>query len=124
MGENFGAMFKRLRIESRQTLREFCSKHGYDPGNISRLERGRTAAPESEEVLTGYAKDLGLKKGSDLWQKFIDVAAAERGKLPADLLEDEKLVEKLPVLFRALRGASNNGDAASLERLVEKIRKA
>jgi hypothetical protein len=106
VSETFGGMFNRLRVASKQTLRSFCLKHGYDPGNISKLERGLMAAPENGEVLTGYALALGLKRGSSEWTTFTDLASAERGKLPADLMSDAELVSKLPLLFRSMREAA------------------
>ncbi len=118
----FGELFKRLRIESGQTLRAFCLNHGFDPGNISKIERSRLAPPKSQQKLTGYAKALGLKKGSGEWQQFSDRAAAEQGQIPADLLDDE-LVAKLPVFFRALREI-NGADEEDLRELAEKIRQA
>ena len=118
----FGELFKQLRIESGQTLRAFCLKHGFDPGNISKIERGRLAPPKSQKKLTGYANALGLKKGSDEWQQIFDRAAAEQGQIPADLLDDE-LVAKLPVFFRALREI-NGADEDDLRELAEKLRQA
>lgn len=123
MRERFGEMFKRLRIDSvGQTLRAFCLANGFDAGNISKLERGRMAPPESVDILTEYACALGLEDGSEEWTAFFDLAAAERGKMPADLMEDEQLLSKLPVLFRALRDKKANGD--DLDELVKKIRQA
>src|SRR5690606_27885083 len=94
-------------VESGQTLRSFCLRHKLDPGNISRLERGRAAPPESQEILETYAKALKLKQGSEQWHAFMDAAAAERGRIPVDLMDDE-VIEKLPVLFRALRDAKTD----------------
>jgi hypothetical protein len=55
-------------------------------------------------LLEKYAGALGLERGSDDWLKLFDLAAASRGQLPKDLLSDEELLEKLPALFRTLRG--------------------
>lgn len=120
--ESFGTYFKEQRIRSRQTLRAFCSKHGFDPGNLSRLERGLLPPPESEAKLTEYARALGIQRGSDEWLEFFDRAAAERGRVPADILSDDALVAKLPVLFRTLRG--DKIDESDLDALAEKIRRA
>ncbi len=39
----FGEYLKRQRIEVlEETLRGFCRKRDLDPGNLSRIERGRT----------------------------------------------------------------------------------
>lgn len=118
----FGELFKRLRIESGQTLRAFCLNHDFDPGNISKIERGRLAPPKSQEKLAVYAEALGLKKGSSQWQELLDLAAAEQGRIPSDLLDDE-LVGKLPIFFRALREI-NGADDEELRELAEKLRRA
>jgi transcriptional regulator with XRE-family HTH domain len=119
---NFGAFFRSMRERSGLSLREFCLDNEFDPGNISRLERGLLSPPESREKLEQYAKALGLKKGSDDWYTFFDLAAAERGKIPDDVLKDEELVERLPVLFRTLRGQRVDKD--DLDDLIERIRRA
>ena len=67
-----------------------------------------------------YAKALGLRKGSDDWYTFFDLAAADRGKIPSDVMEDEELVEKLPILFRTLRGQKVSKE--KLNKLIDKIR--
>ena len=120
--KTFGSFFKELRIKKRATLRQFCQEHGFDPGNMSKLERGLLPPPHSDEKLIHYAKALGLKKGTDDWYTFFDLAAAERGKVPADILEDESLVGKLPVLFRTLHGQKVS--EKKLNELIEKIRKS
>ena len=122
MASAFGAFFKDQRIRSGVTLRQFCLDHGFDPGNISRLERGRLAPPQSEAKLTEYAKALGITEGSDEWFEFFDLAAAEKGRVPPDLLSDEEVLKKLPLLFRTLRGRKVN--AEDLQALVETIRRA
>ncbi len=78
--------------------------------------------PQNPELLEKYATALGLVRGSDEWLEFFDVAAAERGELPPDLLSDEELVEKLPVLFRTLRGQPVPPE--KLDELVERIRRS
>jgi len=120
--KQFGAYFKQRRIRSGQTLRKFCQAHGFDPGNISKLERGRLPPPHDDAKLTEYATALGIEAGSDEWYEFFDRAAAVRGRIPKDILSDEKVVERLPVLFRTLRGRKVR--KSDLVRLVEKIRNA
>ena len=118
----FGEFFRLLRAKNRLSLREFCLVNGYDPANISRLERGLLPPPESREKLEAYAKALRIKEGSDDWYTFFDLAAAERGRIPQDVLKDSELVGMLPVLFRTLRGQRVDPDA--LDDLVERIRRA
>jgi transcriptional regulator with XRE-family HTH domain len=118
----FGEFFRSMRAKHGLSLREFCLKNGLDPGNMSRLERGFMQPPESHEKLEQYAGALMIKKGSDDWYTFFDLAAAERGKIPDDVLSDAAVVEQLPVLFRTLRG--QRVDPQALNDLVERIRKA
>ena len=122
MSTKFGALLKRHRLARGQTLREFCLEHGIDPGNYSRLERGLFPPPQSHELMEKYARALGLEPGSDDWLELFDVAAAERGQIPADLMSDTDVVEKLPVLFRTMRAKQVSSD--NLDDLVDKIRRS
>jgi transcriptional regulator with XRE-family HTH domain len=118
----FSKLLRRLRVDQGMTLREFCLKNGFDPGNYSRLERGLYPPPESHECLEKYACALGLVPGSDTWLEFFDVAAAERGRIPDDLMSDAEVVEKLPVLFRTIRGTPLSSE--QLDQLIEKVRRS
>ena len=118
----FGEFFREMRAANGLSLRGFCLENNFDPANISRLERGRLPAPSSSERLEEYAKALRIKRGSDDWYRFFDLAAAERGRIPQDVLKNEELVGMLPVLFRTLRGQRVPPEA--LDDLVERIRRA
>ncbi len=93
-----------------------------DPGNISKLERGLMPPPQGSDKLEEYAKYLHIKKGTDDWYKFFDLAAVEAGRIPEELLNDAKVVASLPILFRTLRGKKIS--EKKLDELVEMIRKA
>ena len=93
-----------------------------DPGNISRMERRAIPPPQDREILSRYAKALGLKEGGDEWYLFFDLAAADRGIIPRDLMEDEELVKKLPAFFRTLRGQKPT--ETEMRKIVEKIKKS
>lgn len=118
----FSKLLKTRRQSTGQTMRDFCIKNKLDPGNYSRLERGVFPPPQKEELLAKYAIALGLARGSDEWLEFFDTAAACRGALPLDLIDDDALLEKLPALFRTLRG--NQLSPEMLDELIEKIRRA
>jgi transcriptional regulator with XRE-family HTH domain len=122
MSGAFGKLMKDLRLRKNQTLREFCAANKFDPGNYSRLERGLLPPPQKSELLEKYALALGVKKGSDEWLEFFDMAAVGRGEIPKDLLSDEEVATKLPVLFRTLRGCPISPD--KLDDLVEKVRRS
>ena len=119
--KSFGDFFKSLRKKKRITLREFCIKASADPANISRLERAAMPAPQDTEILERYAKALGIKVGSDDWYTFFDLAAADRGIIPKDLLDDHEVVKMLPAFFRTLRGQKPTVE--EMTKLADKIRK-
>lgn len=118
----FGAFFKELRIARKMTLRQFCQAHRYDPGNISKLERGLLPPPESEAKLADFARALRIRRGSDVWYQFFDLARAARGKLPPEVLRQRDVVARLPLLFRTLRGQKVS--AEKLDELIAMIRRA
>jgi len=120
--KSFGEFFKEFRIRKGVTLREFCLKHSLDPGNISKLERGVLGPPQDIKKLKEYAHFLGLKEGSSGWHTFVDLASASSGRIPQDIVSDEKLVSRLPVLFRTLRRKKLTKE--SLKDLIEKLRSA
>lgn len=120
---NFGELLKEFRLAKGISLREFCSQHKLDAGNYSKLERGRFPAPDSDERVELYANALGLKEGSDEWFSLFDAAAAERGRLPSDLLTDAETIDKLPALFRTIR-SEQQANGIDLDELVERIKRS
>ncbi len=117
----FGEFVRELRSRRRITLRQFCLTNGHDPSNWSKIERGELPPPENSETLEEYAKQLGLKKGTDDWLLFFDLAFREKGKIPSDLLNDEELVNTLPLFFRTFRGQKPTEE--ELDKMIELLRK-
>jgi transcriptional regulator with XRE-family HTH domain len=122
MNETFGEFVKELRIKKELTLREFCKMHGLDPGNWSKIERGLLYPPENDETLNNWASYLGIKNGSSEWFRFMDLASLTRGKIPADILEDEELMNNVPLFFRTIRGEKPS--EPELRKLLKIIRKS
>lgn len=120
--ENFASFFQELRKGQRITLRAFCDKADADPGNISRMERRAIPPPQDHAILTRYAKALNLKEGSDEWYQFFDLAAADRGIIPRDIMDDSELVKQLPAFFRTLRGQKPT--EAEMRKAIRKIRQS
>ncbi|MHC4397612.1 MAG: helix-turn-helix domain-containing protein, partial [Planctomycetota bacterium] len=116
----FGHFFKEMRLKTELSLRQFCMEHSLDPGNVSRIERGIASPPQSREKLAEYASYLGIEQDSDDWYDFFDYAAAATGRIPQDVMSDEELVKKLPVVFRTLRGQALS--AEKLRELAESVR--
>ncbi len=121
MNGEFGKFLKNRRRMLGKTLRQWCSENGFEPGNMSKIERGILPPPHSKEKLSKYAKALEISEGSDEWLDFFDLAAVERGRLP-ESLTDDKIAGKLPLFFRTLRNKRIDED--KLDELIELIKKA
>ncbi len=118
----FGEYVEELRLANYDSLRAFCVENSFDPGNHSKLERGIFPAPKDQKLLEKLAKSLRIKEGSDSWLKFFDLAIASHKNYQIKHVTNEELLEKLPVLFRAV----DRDDLTSeeLDKLIEKIKKA
>ena len=116
----FGTFIKELRAKRRLGLREFCLEHGHDPSNWSKIEREVSPPPKDEDTLRKWAKQLGLKDGSEDWHKFHDYAAVDAGRIPDHVLKDEELLAKLPALFRTISGGMPS--RTRLENLMRLLR--
>jgi len=121
IAQTFGNFFKQKRIERGLTLREFCRVNEMDPGNISKIERGLLAPPQTKEILIRYAAALGIKEGTDDWLLFCDLAVTSAGKIPPDIVSNEMVMNALPVLFRTVR--NEKLDEKDLEKLVKAIKR-
>jgi transcriptional regulator with XRE-family HTH domain len=121
MGTIFGDFFKKKRLGLGKTLRQFCLEHDLDPGNISKLERGILPPPASSAKLAHYAKCLNIKEGTDDWLEFFDIARAEAGRIPDEILANKELVSRLPLVFRTLKGQKLTGD--QLEKFARALEK-
>lgn len=116
----FGDFFKSKRIALSKTLRQFCLEYYLDPGNISKLERGLLPPPQGTDKLEEYARYLKIKKGSDDWFEFFDLARLSAGRIPDEVLSDKALLSKLPLVFRTLKGQKLTKE--QLNKLAEKIK--
>lgn len=50
-----------------------------------------------------FAVYLEIEKGTTEYQEFIDFANIDQGKIPMDLLENNRIKDFLPVFFRIAR---------------------
>jgi transcriptional regulator with XRE-family HTH domain len=118
----FGSFFKDFRQGQGVTLREFCLSNGFDPGNISKMERGLLPPPGSEAKLKEYAKALKIRRGSEAWYQFFDLARTATGRIPPDVMRNRDVAARLPLLFRTLRGQKVS--EKKLDELVKLIRQS
>lgn len=118
---SFGEFFKGLRLDNKMTLRGFCSKNGFDPSNVSKIERGIWPPPEADEDRMKYAKALALKKGTSNWDRFMDLAVAGTRTFKVRNVTDEEVLQKLPVLFRSVDKADLTPD--QLDKIIKYVKK-
>lgn len=101
---NFGEFFRAKRIGLGLTLRAFCEQYNFDPGNISKLERNILSPSLDNDILAGYATALKIKKDSEEWVLFHDLAHTAKGQIPKDVLNNPQSGRILPLFFRTARG--------------------
>lgn len=102
--QTFGEFFREKRISLGFSLRQFCEKYHYDPGNISKLERNILSPSIDEKKLEGYALALRISRDSADWTAFFDLAHTAKGTLPADIRKNSDILSVLPAFYRTVRG--------------------
>jgi transcriptional regulator with XRE-family HTH domain len=120
--QTFGEFFRQKRVSLGFTLRSFCERYSYDPGNISRLERNILSPSIDKQKLEGYAAALKIPRDSEEWTTFFDLAYVAKGKVPRDIMEKSKSIKYLPLLFRTARGQKLS--KKKLKELVDLINSA
>lgn len=118
----FGQKLKSLRIEGGLTLREYCRILDKDVGNLSKLERGLLPPPKNEDSVIEFCQVLGFGPDSEEARELIALAAAETGVIPKSLMNDEELIEKLPIFFRTVDGKKLERE--KLLKFLDKLREA
>ena len=116
--QTFGEFLKDIRINHGLTLRDCTTKLGVDASNWSKYERGINPAPK-EDILREWASFFQLNPEDA--QTFIDLGMMSQGRIPNDIASNEKVLEALPVFFRAARGAEM--DEAKFAQFVEQVRR-
>lgn len=104
----FGEFFRQKRIALGFTLRSFCERYSYDPGNISRLERNILSPSIDRQKLEGYALALKIPRDNEEWTLFFDLAHTAKGKVPEDILKSPHILSILPAFYRTARGEKLN----------------
>jgi len=116
----FGELLKNLRIAQKKTLRQFCLEHGHDPSNWSKLERGVNRPSHDGRTVARWARQLGLKPGTEQWQDFMERAKLASNELPKSVLSNEELMKKLPAFFCTVQGTELGEN--ELQDLIVKIK--
>jgi len=115
----FGTFIKEKRLARKLGLRIFAAKIGVDAGNWCRVEKSRSPAPSDIKILNKICQVLNFS-ASDR-EKMLDLAAKEsKEKVPADIKDQIKENEIVPILFRTID--KKNLTKEQLKQLVKRIR--
>lgn len=118
----FGDMVRKRRKELRLGLRDAAERAEIDPGNLSKIERGRLKPPQDQHLLNRIARALEYDLDGREAEQLRDTAFAENGLVPPDILQGEAVASRLPLLLRSIN--NKQLDEEQLDRLIEKIREA
>ena len=110
---DFGELLAEYRKKANLTLRDFAGKIGYDPSNISKVERGRINPPAGGVILRKWGNAVGLKPGSLELEEFIAKGLSVRIKKAT--LSDGEVEKLMPAFFRAVD--NKNVDPETYEKL-------
>lgn len=101
----FGDFFRQKRLNLKLTLRSFCERYGFDPAYISRLENNVIKPPREDSKLQALAISLQLKKETEEWVIFFDLAYTANEEISKDI---KKAIPDLNSLLPAFLRTSNN----------------
>jgi transcriptional regulator with XRE-family HTH domain len=117
----YGREVKKVRLDRRMSLREFCRQVSIDPSNWSKIEREVMPPPQDGTKLKNIAEVLDINPASEQFTHLMDLAAIDSGIIPKDILSDEETLNRLPIFFRTIRHKRPNED--QLKEIVDIIRK-
>lgn len=120
--ETFGSMLRDRRKELRLGLREFALRADVDAGNLSKIERGKLGPPQTREILDRICLALEYDMASPEAQALRDQAAAENGRVPEEILSNEEVLSRMPVLLRTVHNKQLSPE--QLDKLIELIKEA
>ena len=86
------------------------------------MERNILSPSLDDEKLAGYASALQIKRDSEEWVLFHDLAHTAKGALPKDLLNNPQILSLLPAFYRTARGEKL--DKKKIKDLIRLLNKA
>jgi len=101
MAKTFGKFLKEKRLALNLSLREMARQVGMQPSNYCNVEAG-VLAPPPPGGLERIAKVLGLRKATDDFETFYDLAAKGRDEIPVDVEQIVKENELIPAMLRTV----------------------
>src|SRR2546422_475611 len=101
MAKTFGKFLKQKRLALNLGLREMARQVGMQPSNYCNVEAG-VLPPPPPKGLERIAKVLGLKKVTEDFETFHDLAAKGRDEIPVDVEQIVKENELIPAMLRTV----------------------
>ena len=118
MPKSFGQFIRKIRLDKKLTLRQFCKESNYDIGYISRLENEIISPPVEEKKLEKLAKSYNISKKSENWKKLKNLSDISKRKIPEEI--DTKVLNYLPEFFR--KASKKEVTKKDIEKLVKLIK--
>src|SRR6266567_1858963 len=98
MQKTFGEFLKEKRLALDLSLREFARRIGMQPSNYCNVEAD-VLPPPPPDTLEKLSRALGLKRGTNGYETFHDLAAKGRDEIPADVERIVKENELIPAML-------------------------
>ena len=118
--QTFGEYLRACRLKAGMGLRTFAEAAGMKPSNVSAIEYGRQAPPQSDAGLRRMADALGLPLASEERRRLADLAVKHKpGALPPDVAAFAGRTPGIPVLLRTIE--NKRLSKADLKRLTEYV---
>lgn len=114
----FGVFIKKKRLERKMGLRVFAGKIKEDPGNWCRVEKGIFSPPSDIKILNKVCEVLNVS-GNEKDKMFDLAAKGSKEKIPADIRQQFKVNDIVPVLFRTIEKKKLSKE--KLAKLVKRI---
>jgi transcriptional regulator with XRE-family HTH domain len=100
--DGFGSFVRKRRTALGKSLRQFCRENSLDFGKMSRMERGLSPPPKTDDGLRLLGKSLQIGQDSDDWQRFSTLATVASGRIPNKILIDDSKARRLPAVLDRL----------------------
>ena len=119
MNESSGEFVRRKRLALGVSMRAFARQVGMQPSNYCNVENGVLPPPPAEGV-GRIAAALTLEPASRDYVCLLDLAAAARSEVPADIAKLVRENELIPALLRTVESERVSEDR--LRGIIEDLR--
>ncbi|MEK7433674.1 MAG: helix-turn-helix transcriptional regulator [Cyanobacteriota bacterium] len=84
------------------TLRELARRSGFDASYLSKVLADLVVPPQDIVKLRALAHALDINDQTQDFERFMDLAKIEAGKLPDYIIKNQEAMKSLPAFFRTI----------------------